>query len=208
MLGKGKGDGSGRLAFNGRLPEEAWLRFLTLSWLVTLLLLLPYNLPVSLLLPISCTVPGLSHALYDRTAFIESNNLLDLGDQKPVRTDLAENAETPDSTKGVVHQYTGLLRVPHAGIYEFSFAPSSIGELTLGDTVVSRAGIPGAEISQSVTLSEGFVPFSEKIASGNGLIHWKGPGMSWQIVTADDLVALPARSSLSKDCRRVHRLMN
>ena len=133
------------------------------------------------------TETGLEYAAYDRTAQAGTLALFDLAGATPLSQSVRERIETPDSSPNLLHVYRGYLTVSHPGIYSFRFDATGIGEVRIGDTVVSRSGIPGQDLSQPVQLAEGLAPFEVRLAHGNGQIRWQGPGMSWQTISPLDL---------------------
>ena len=136
------------------------------------------------------TEPGLDYTSYDRSAQVGTLSFLDVANAKPLRQGIRNSMETPDSSPKLLHVYQGYLVVPHPGVYEFALSSSAIGEVTLGDTVVTRVGFPEGNVAQSVSLEEGLVPYTVKLAQGSGLVRWKGPGQDWQPITADNVVRL------------------
>ena len=131
--------------------------------------------------------PGLEHRTFDRTAQVGTAEFFSL-DGTPLRADLAANAVTSDAAPGLLHVYRGFLTVPHAGVYEFRLAASTVGEVMLGDVIAVRSGVPGSNRATPVRLSEGPVPYVVKLGKGPGQVQWRGPGMSWQALTARDVV--------------------
>ncbi len=134
------------------------------------------------------TEPGLEYASYDRTAETNKLSFLEVSGAKPLEQGIRPNTETPDSSPNLLHLCRGYLSVTHPGVYEFRLDANGIGEVSLGDTVVSRVGFPDGNVSQPVTLGSGLIPYTVKLAKGSGLVRWKGPGQDWQPITPEDVV--------------------
>ena len=81
--------------------------------------------------------------------------------------------------------------VPHPGVYEFSLSSSAIGEVTLGETVVTRVGFPEGNVAQSVLVGRGTCSLHGEIGSGKWIGSLEGPRSGlWQPITADNVVRL------------------
>ena len=189
LLGKGKGDGS--WAF-----EVLWAPSgATLSEIPPYLLSREPGKAVAIrqqpTVPAKTdlvTDPGLEYVSYDRTAETNKLSFLDVSGAKQLEQGIRPNTETPDSSPNLLHLYHGYLIVTHPGVYEFRLEANGIGEVSLGDTVVSRVGFPDGNVSQPVTLGAGLIPYTVKLAKGSGLVRWKGPGQDWQPITPEDVV--------------------
>ena len=132
--------------------------------------------------------PGLDDASYDQTVFTNQLVFLDVSKAKPLSQGISLSVETPDSSPNLLHVYHGYLSVVHPGEYEFRLDPNGIGEVTLGETVVTRAGFPEANISQPVTLEADHVSYTVKLAKGCGPIRRKVLGQDWQAIAPGDLM--------------------
>ena len=133
---------------------------------------------------------GLDYARYDHRKSFGSANFLKLDGETPLMEALRETPETPDSSPSMLHGYRGFLRVPNSGLVEFALNSSGVGEIIIGDTVVSRVGIPDSNISQPVILERGLVPFEVKLGKCSGVLRWKGPGQDWQPISRLDFARL------------------
>lgn len=119
----------------------------------------------------------------------------------PVNSGISEgfNLEvaTKENENNFVIEYSGLLRVPETGEYNFSLETDDGALLRIHDATVlenGKAKKPGTFISSSIILEEGYHPVQliyargeEKIASSLEL-RWAGPGFSQAVVVSEKLV--------------------
>ena len=149
------------------------------------------------------SVPGLEHATYDRTD--QAGTLDFLAATGPALTEgLIDNTTTSSDHATLLHVARGFLIVPNPGDYEFALDPGAVGEVTVGDTVVARGGIPGSNLAQPVRLEKGLVLYQVKFGKGHGQVQWKGPGQTWQAIAAADVARelRPLASIAGRDLSR------
>ncbi len=143
---------------------------------------------------------GLECSDYNQAAFAGKPEFFNVSSAEPISDGCVPSVETPDSSPNLLHVYRGFLKIAHDGVYEFRLPSSGLGEILLGTNVVERVGIDEANVSHSIQLEHGAVPITVKLARGDGLIQWRGPGMDWQAVQAQDWLR-PARPSISVNGR-------
>ncbi len=144
--------------------------------------------------------PGLVFGDYDQADKAGTPAFFDVSGAKAIGDGTALFIETPSSSPKLLHVYHGYVNVPHPGVYRFELPSSGLGEITLGDTVVERVGIDEANVSLPIKLDQGCVPITVKLARGDGLIQWSGPGMDWQPIQVRDWMR-PTTPHISVDGR-------
>ncbi len=148
--------------------------------------------PVKVETVVGVTEPGLTYQDFNRADAAGTVDFFDTSKLEALNDGWVSSILLPDSSPNMLHCFQALLQVSHEGDYQFRLPSSGLGEISFGDTVVSRVGIDGANVSQPVHLAKGLAKISLKLARLDKPVEWRGPGMEWQPIQSPNWYRLAA----------------